>query len=553
MIIMDNQNSHDGKYLLGAVCSGDAEITYIKSIEWSGGAPTRARPGVEPVSVHSDRVKGRDGTSLAAFATRESEFPNAAQLEADIAKRHNWHPVPAEFITDEATLKNPIVPDALQVAQSTRWQRIDHIYQIIDPTAEECYHSVGPVHAGVLEPGQFWFKTFGESILDLDIRLGYTHRNIESMIVGKTVHEALPFVQQIAGDTPCAHALAFTQAVEEAFFGYEGEMGEEARPVDLVRCLVLELERIWHHVSSCGTLVDDIGRELPADALGAIRESLLGLDKQMAGDRLLRGIIAPWSTKSPEVLQEFMRKFHELGHSYHEKIDEFRLWTREIEVYGNFCNRVRNIGILPTAVARAIGATGPTARASGVPRDIRLELPFGAFGCGKFRGISPSHLEGAPARASQNTEAVTTGREVPPAMRGDVYARFCTRLKEVDHSEKWIKAFSESFPATPHWGNRKGRDWLPASANSQGMGIVEGPRGAVVHHVELAPCHSLRESRIVRFSAIDPSRVNWLGLKYAVQHSCRWSLLREWGRPNDLGDFPLINASFGLSYFGHDR
>jgi Ni,Fe-hydrogenase III large subunit/Ni,Fe-hydrogenase III component G len=348
---------------------------------------------------------------------------------------------------------------------------------------------VGPVHAGLIEPGHFRFSVVGETILKLKARLWFVHKGTEKLFEGRTPAAALPLAERISGDTTVGHTLAYCLAVEDA-------TGWQVPPeAQRSRALLLELERLYNHTTDLGALCNDVGHGiLHAHAL-RIREQLLRLNATTTGHRLLRGGVHPGgatlhAVPDPAQLRAIAADIAEvvdlaLGHTV-------------------VADRFTGTAVLPTQTAHDLGALGYVARASGLRIDARHQHPHADLG---------PHF----AIATRHT--------------GDVLARFLLRADEITTSVALITA----LVPTLHSGHTHSEP--PASGatgQTAGTGIVEGWRGTITHRVELAPDATLTRAKIV-----DPSFLNWPALPLALAGAI-------------VADFPLANKSFNLSYAGND-
>ncbi len=345
---------------------------------------------------------------------------------------------------------------------------------------------VGPVHAGLIEPGHFRFSVVGETILKMKARLWFLHRGIEKLFDGRGVADGVVLAERISGDSAVGHNLAYCLAVEDAC---RIEMPEEA---SRMRALVLELERIYNHVTDIGALCNDVGYGVAQARALTLREQLLRLNSQVTGHRLLRGAIRPGATSLRRLptdaeLTEIASRFEEL----------VGLATSNSVVMDRF----KGTAVLSRSDAAAIGTLGVVARGSGLTVDARATQPFADLG-----GDLPVVVEDA----------------------GDVLARFRVRVREVGDSLRLVTALAgtarrlelTSTSRTPRGGS--------------GLGIVEGWRGTIVHRVEIDG-----SGRLTRCKVVDPSFLNWPALSVALADTI-------------VPDFPLVNKSFNLSYAGND-
>ncbi|BBX14359.1 MULTISPECIES: NADH-quinone oxidoreductase subunit C [Mycobacteriaceae] len=345
---------------------------------------------------------------------------------------------------------------------------------------------VGPVHAGLIEPGHFRFSVVGESVLRLKARLWFVHRGIERLFAGRSAVGAVELAERISGDTSAGHALAHSLAVEEA-------LGVELPdPAHRLRALLVELERLYNHVADLGALANDVGFGLANAHAQRAREQLLRINAQTTGDRLLRKAIRPGGVvlqalPDPNRLQALADDVAEiaeltLGHSV---------------IYDRFAGT----SVLNRTDAEALGTLGYVARASGLVTDARLDHP----------------ITDLPV-----TEVTATA--------GDVLARYTVRRDEFAASVALCRTLIDG-----HHGPIDVRAQLPGPAGAgNGVGIVEGWRGSIVHRVETGA-----DGTITRAKIVDPSWFNWPALPLAMTDTI-------------VPDFPLTNKSFNLSYAGND-
>ena len=360
---------------------------------------------------------------------------------------------------------------------------------------------VGPVHAGVIEPGHFRFSVVGESVLKLKARLWFTHRGIEKLFEGLAATEAIHLAERISGDTSAAHALAHTLAVEDAL----GITMTE--PAQQLRALLVELERLYNHAADLGALANDVGFSLANAHAQRIREQLLRINLAVTGHRLLRGAIRPGAV---ELLS--LPDPAELDRIAADLAEVVELSLNNSVIRERFTGTAK----LTRTQAQDLGCLGYVARASGVATDARIDHP--AF---------PLAVTAA------------TGTE------GDVLARYLIRRDEFVASIRIVKNLVRSAGplrvlATPD-GHEPDEPCEPHEASApvtplvrSGVGIVEGWRGTIVHRVEVAP-----DGRLTRAKIVDPSWFNWPALPLAMADTI-------------VPDFPVTNKSFNLSYAGND-
>ncbi|MFD1545795.1 hydrogenase large subunit [Nonomuraea guangzhouensis] len=343
---------------------------------------------------------------------------------------------------------------------------------------------VGPVHAGLIEPGHFRFSVVGETILKLKARLWFVHKGIEKLFEGRHPADGLQLAERVSGDTTVGHALAYCLAIEEAT---GTDVPEEAQHG---RAMLLELERLYNHVTDLGALCNDVAHAILHAQAGRVREQLLRINDAVAGHRLLRGGVTLGGV-ALRALPEPAR-LADIGADVAE-IAELALGHTVV------ADRFTGTAILPEQAARDLGTLGYVARASGLDLDARRDHPFTDLG----------HFQ--------------------PATRtsGDVLARFQIRADEIAASIALITRLVGEL--TPSGGIRPLSD-----GSSSGVGVVEGWRGAIVHRVQLTAYGTLARVKIV-----DPSFFNWPALPAALTGAI-------------VPDFPLVNKSFNLSYAGND-
>jgi Ni,Fe-hydrogenase III large subunit/Ni,Fe-hydrogenase III component G len=354
---------------------------------------------------------------------------------------------------------------------------------------------VGPVHAGIIEPGHFRFGVAGEPVLYLQIRLFYVHKGIEKRFERLPWRHGLFLAESISGDTAVGHALAYAHAVERLA---EVTVPPRARAL---RVVLLELERIYNHTSDIGALATDVAFTVPASRAQALREGLLRLQDQLFGTRLLRGTIALGGVTHDLLPQGRDRLRAHL--QVFEK--EFSALVTLLVNADTFTDRVDGTGILLNQAARDLGIVGIAARASGVDADFRRDHPHDAYEGLRF--------------------------EVPVEAGGDVRARLMIRAREVKQSLLILQQVLDALPDSPLVARLP--EQLPARASA--LGWAEAWRGPCTHWVATDG-----RGNIARVKVTDPSFLNWPGLVHAVPG-------------NIIPDFPVINKSFNLSYSGNDR
>jgi Ni,Fe-hydrogenase III large subunit/Ni,Fe-hydrogenase III component G len=356
---------------------------------------------------------------------------------------------------------------------------------------------VGPVHAGLIEPGHFRFSVVGETILKLKARLWYVHKGIEKLFEQRPLPDGLPLAERISGDTAVGHSLAYCRAVEDALHLTVPPQAQR------IRAILLELERLYNHIADIGALCNDVGHSvLNAHAL-RIKETLLRLNKDTTGHRLLRDGIQPGGATIRHVPDP--HQLAAIGTDIREVVDL---------ALGNslVAERFTGTAVLTTEQARDLGTLGYVARASGVTIDARRDHPTDT--------------------PTDDDRQLADLYRIPTHSGGDVMARFQQRVAEIDASLAALDTLVRTV--TPGTATSWPTDDIPSSAATSGVGIVEGWRGTIVHRVEVTP-----EGRLARVKVVDPSFFNWPALPVALAGAI-------------VPDFPLVNKSFNLSYAGND-
>jgi Ni,Fe-hydrogenase III large subunit/Ni,Fe-hydrogenase III component G len=363
-------------------------------------------------------------------------------------------------------------------------------------TGEGVFHiPVGPVHAGIIEPGHFRFGVAGEPVLYLQLRLFYVHKGIEKRFERLPWRHGLFLAESISGDTAVGHGLAYAHAIER-LVGVEPP--SRARQL---RVVLLELERLDNHIADIGAIATDVAFTVPASRAQALREDLVRIQERLFGSRLLRGSVALGGVKcdlSAGQRTQLLRHLERLGPTFDDLV------TLLIDS-GTFTDRVDGTGVLAPQLARDLGVVGIAARASGLDLDLRRDQPHDAYSGLRF--------------------------QVPVEEGGDVRARLMVRAREVEQSLSILKQVLDDLIEGPALTPLP--DALPAGSSA--LGWAEGWRGECLHWVRTDD-----EGRLARVKVTDPSFKNWPALVRAVPG-------------NIVPDFPVINKSFNLSYSGNDR
>jgi Ni,Fe-hydrogenase III large subunit len=361
------------------------------------------------------------------------------------------------------------------------------------PVEGESLHQipVGPVHAGIIEPGHFRFTASGETVARLEERLGYAHKGIESLMAGATLERAARLAGRTSGDSTVAYGIAFARAVEAA-------LNIKAPPrAHYLRALMAELERLANHFGDIGAICNDASFALMHAHCGILRELTLRAAQTCFGHRLMMDRVVPGGVTvdlSPQGMTHLTSLLQKFRHQF----------PRLVELYDNTASlqdRTALTGVVEAALAQRFGAPGFVGRASGRDFDAR-----------KTPGYAPyDELDFA----------------VPVLTAGDVNARVWLRIREVEQSFRLIEQILDRLPQGPI------AIAFDADGAGEGLALAEGFRGDVLVSVQLD------HGRVTRCHLRDPSWFQWPLLEAAIEG-------------NIVADFPLCNKSFNCSYSGHD-
>jgi len=356
--------------------------------------------------------------------------------------------------------------------------------------------AVGPVHAGVIEPGHFRFQCHGENVFHLEISLGYQHRGVERALLSGPTKRTIPYMETLAGDTTIGHTLAYCQVVEAL-----GSARVPAR-AHALRGIALELERLANHVGNLGALAGDVGFLPTASFCGRLRGDFLNLTAMICGNRFGRALVRPGGANFDIDRERCTLMQERLRAALHDVKTSVELLWNSASVGARF----EGTGTVSREVAEALGLVGVAARACGLERDVRHDHPSGIFRLAHIP-VSVWHT-------------------------GDVFARAYVRWLEIQRSCAFIEEQLRALPQGAVRGPSGPSDAL--GPNRLCVSLVEGWRGEICH-VALTD----DAGKFSTYKVIDPSFHNWTGLAMAL-------------REQQISDFPLCNKSFDLSYCGHD-
>ena len=367
-------------------------------------------------------------------------------------------------------------------------------YPFFQMAGEEVHEvAVGPVHAGIIEPGHFRFQAHGEQVLFLEIMLGYQHRGVETLLETRGRLQAALVAEAIAGDTVIGHAGAHCAAIEALARSHKTPRAQT------IRGTALELERLANHIGDLGAIAGDVAYQPAAAYFGRMRGECLNLLMTLSGNRYGRGLIRPGGVAfdiTPVMADEARDRLTRLREELLPAAD-LMLGNASVQA------RLEGVGGLSREKCVELGIVGPAARACGLHRDVRHDHPYGVF---RFAHIP-----------------------VSTAWAGDVLARCLVRRLEILRSLEFVIEQLEHLPT--------GAVRVECGAlrpEELAVAMTEGWRGEIVHAVITDPAGGIR-----RYKVMDPSFHNWSGVAAAVPG-------------NQISDFPLCNKSFNLSYAGHD-
>jgi Ni,Fe-hydrogenase III large subunit/Ni,Fe-hydrogenase III component G len=353
---------------------------------------------------------------------------------------------------------------------------------------------VGPVHAGIIEPGHFLFSVAGEPVLYLQLRMFYVHKATEKLFESLPIPHCVRLAESISGDSSFAHATAFCHAVERA-------AGVEAPPRGrALRTLGLELERLYNHAADIGAICNDVAFVTANMHAMRLKERVLRVNEQLTGNRLLRGMACLGGVRF-DLEAEHLRALAELLDWFE---DQFKELVELIRGNSGTRDRLETTGVLTPQAARDLGIVGIAGRASGFDHDLRRDFPNDFYDQLQF--------------------------SVPVFSVGDVQHRMVVRREEIFRSLSIIRQVLGQLPDGPIRA-----EVGEAPPNRVALGYVEGWRGEIFHWI-----HTAAGNRLTRCKVKDPSLQNWPAVSEAIMG-------------NIIADFPVVNKSFNLSYSGTDR
>jgi Ni,Fe-hydrogenase III large subunit len=489
-----------------------ADIPLLATIAFRRTVIAAVREGARLVALFGTPIDGRQlrlyvvlgddsNGSLHVVATEVSdryesltpECPPAHGFERELAEQWGVVPVGHPWL-------KPLRFHASYVEGRDAWGRkpgasilpgVTDFYQVEGEEAHEV--AVGPVHAGIIEPGHFRFQCHGEKVLHLEIALGYQHRGVERALLGGPDPRSLRLVETLAGDTTIGHATSYCQVVEAL------SAANVPPRADAIRAVALELERLANHAGDLGALANDIGYLPTASYCGRLRGDFLNMTALLCGSRFGRTLLEPGGVR----LDLEPPRRDGLLHRLDAAMRDLEAATRLLWDTPSVVARFEETGPLTRPLVRELGLVGPPARACGVEQDVRFQYPSGMYRFAQMP-VSTWHT-------------------------GDVFGRAFVRWLECERAAAFVRESLATLPDGPLT-----TALAPLAADSFAVALTETWRGEACH-VALTD----GRGRFAHYKVVDPSFHNWMGLAVAM-------------RGQEISDFPLCNKSFNLSYCGHD-
>ena len=453
---------------------------------------------VSLICVLADKAEGQ--LAVSRTETSDDHFPSIAYICTQVQMFEREIAEQCGLIFDDHPWFKPVRFHRSSVPGRDAWNRpadepiregVMNYFQVLGDEVHEV--AVGPVHAGVIEPGHFRFQCHGEEVFHLEISLGYQHRGIEAALIGGPHSRTLQVMETAAGDTTIGHGQAYCMIMEAL-----GGIRVPPR-AEVLRGIALELERLANHTGDLGAIAGDVGYLPTASFCGRIRGDFLNMTAVLCGSRFGRGLLTPGGTVFDLTAAQRDDLLKRLADARRDLTDAVELLWSSPSVMG----RLEETGKLTREQGLELGLVGPAARACGIKRDVRNDYPFGIY-----------RMANLP---------------VATAFHGDVRARTTIRWQEAQKSMDFIEEQLRQVPGGGH------RVTSSACAGLRlAVALTEGWRGEICH-VAITD----EAGMFARYKIVDPSFHNWPGLAMAL-------------RGQQISDFPLCNKSFNLSYCGFD-
>jgi Ni,Fe-hydrogenase III large subunit len=476
-------------------------VAVLEAKEWRDDVLRRHRAGARVLTLYGQRRDDR-----VSITTVFRDGAGAIQLtRADVSAQFGYHELTSQIpalhcfereLHEQTGVRVAGHPWLKPIRYAGQEQTAMNGYPFYVIQGKEVHEvAVGPIHAGVIEPGSFRFMCLGEQVHHLEIHLGYQHRGVEQRLLQGDPRRLAPLVETVAGDSSIAHAWAYLAALE-SLSGCALDIETE-----VARAVALELERVAMHLAGLSGLAADLGFLQGATTYGRLRTTAINTTMRLCGSRFGRGALRPGGIgmRLPPSLLDAVHENLALLRTDLAIINDCFLGAHTVQ------HRLRGVGTLTEAQARELGLVGMAARASGVLVDARHQVSAGAY---LVVPIEPQVLHEG----------------------GDCWARARIRIAELDASLLWLQVVLSSHGS---W-ERPLEPLGPLAPDEIAVAVVEGWRGEVVHCLE-----TNQDATLSHYKVQDPSLRNWMGLAMAV-------------RGNEISDFPICNKSFDLSYCGND-
>ena len=477
-------------------------------VDFAARCSSRLDDGEQLVTLFGRGDKGGANAAIVVTAVFQSNTGDVAVLRARAAPGEHYpsltvrHPA-AHIYERELWEQTGLQPDGHPWLKPVRFegerqQRMAD-YPFFQVRGQEVHEvGVGPIHAGVIEPGHFRFMCLGEKVHHLEIQLGYQHRGVETLLLRRPPMSLTPIVESICGDSCIAYAWGYIAALEaltDSTPSFESEV---------LRGIALEMERIAIHVATLNGLATDIAFLQGTGTYGRLRTAVINASQRVSGNRFGRGWLRPWRTKglSAALRQDLRQTLTDFARDLAGIND---LMCSALSVKARF----KGTGVVTRQVARDLGLLGVAGRASGVAQDTRGQLP------GRLYERLPIEMQ--------------------VEVSGDCWARMVIRMREIDASLAWLFRVLDDETLDLK-GDADTPIVLDARLRPEALcvSLIEGVRGPVVQVLETSA-----QGTLTHYKVQDPSLPNWFGLAMAV-------------RDNGISDFPICNKSFDLSYCGND-
>lgn len=428
-------------------------------------------------SIHI--VGGDFGNVKLEYESWAYEYPQTNYFECELAENYGYVPINHPWL-------RPVRKQNFILGNKP--------YQFFKLDGEEVHEvAVGPIHAGVIEPGHFRFQCHGELVYNLEISLGYQHRGVEKLFLQSNPNQRIILSESIAGDTTIGHTFAHCNSTESL------TQTQLSLRVEVIRSIAAEIERIAMHLVGLGGMANDIGFALPASSYGRLRMLAINSLASICGSRFGRGLFIYGGVRfdlDDEIINSIKNNLGIIQNDI-KYINEYLFSSV------GALSRFEETGIIKKELAEDVGLVGLAARSSGIEKDARVHFPYSAY---RYNPISMITLSS-----------------------GDVFARARLRALEIEEAMRFIFDQIENLPQ----GEIKS-DVRNIAAHSGVVSIVEGWRGEIVHLL-----FTDEKKNLIQYKIKDPSFNNWYGLSLALRETA-------------ISDFPLCNKSFDLSYAGHD-